>query len=220
MRRMVLALIALILPASAAAECPEVAAPLVELRPGGPPAQLIRELAAHELPQPSTTGLTSASPLARQVGSTVWQLAIKSRFDVEEVADAPGCFRLTTIRAQILADPVNVFIARELDEESCPYIVTLALERRHVAIVNDAVDAIAGDLEIELRDTSLARAIETPDIATAVRRFRSAINVIVGDTRRRAHEDATRRNALLDTPEAYRAEQAKCTPAEWSAPFE
>lgn len=208
-----------LLSAPVLADCPRVAQPVVSVTTEWTGAQLIRELPAADLP--ARQGTTGAFPgmRQRQLGLTSWQIAVRSRFVVTEIAGSPGCFALAKVEAVVDASPVKVFVARELPDGSCPYQVTVSHERRHVEIVHRSVLILEEDLRRGLGGQSLARAMPAPDVEVAVQRFSAAINLVTGDARRRGEDEAARRNAELDSPSSYRAEEARCQRAEWTAPF-
>lgn len=204
----------------ALADCPTVVgAPDISVTTEWTGAQLIRELDAAELP--ARRGTTGAFPGARQrqLGLTSWQVAVRSRFLVSEIAGSPGCFALKKVEAVVDANPVKVFVARELKDSSCPYRVTVRHEQRHVEIVRQSVAALAIDLRRGLDGPALARVMPAPDVDIAVQRFSAAINLVTGDARRRIEEQAARRNGELDSPGSYRAEEAKCPRGDWIDPF-
>ncbi len=139
---------------------------------------------------------------------------------VSELAADRGCYALSRLVVNIVAGPVRIFVASELDPGSCPYRVTLSHEDKHVEVFREAAENLLAELENDMRVPSMRQAIPAETIQVAVERFRQAINVLVGDARRRVDAEPTRQNGALDTRSAYRAEQDKCPMREWHIPFE
>ncbi|MDF1732088.1 MAG: hypothetical protein P1U49_11335 [Minwuia sp.] len=182
--------------------------------------ELIQDQASAALPASRRRGQSFPGANRRKLGSTESSLHVRTNLVVSELAADRGCYALSRLVVNIVAGPVRIFVARELDPDSCPYRVTLAHEQKHVEVFREAAENLLAELENDMRVPSLRQSIPAETIQVAVERFRQAINVLVGDARRRVDEEATRQNGQLDTRSAYRAEQDKCPMQDWHIPFE
>lgn len=182
--------------------------------------ELIQDQASAALPASQRRGQSFPGANRRKLGSTESSLHVRTNLVVSELAADRGCYALSRLVVNIVAGPVRIFVARELDPDSCPYRVTLAHEQKHVDVFREAAENLLAELENDMRVPSMRQSIPTETIQVAVERFRQAINVLVGDARRRVDQEATRRNGELDTRSAYRAEQDKCPMQDWRIPFE
>ncbi len=222
MSRIVLAILTLLLMTGAghAADCPvadaaDFSASIEWLEP-----ELIQDQASAALPASRRRGQGFPGANRRKLGSTESSLHVRTSLVVSELAADRGCYALSRLVVNIVAGPVRIFVASELDPDSCPYRVTLAHEDKHVEVFREAAENLLAELENDMRVPSMRQAIPAETIQVAVERFRQAINVLVGDARRRVDAEATRQNGALDTRSAYRAEQDKCPMREWHIPFE
>lgn len=182
--------------------------------------ELIQDLASADLPASRRRGQAFPGANRRKLGSTESSLHVRTNLVVSELAADRGCYALSRLVVNIVAGPVRIYVARELDPDSCPYRVTMAHEDKHVEVFREAAENLLWELENDMRAPSLRQSIPAETIQVAVERFRQAINLLVGDARRRVDEQATRRNGELDTRSAYRAEQDKCPMKDWRIPFE
>ncbi len=182
--------------------------------------ELIVDLASADLPAPRTGKQGFPGADGPKFGSTESSLRVRTNLIVSELDADRGCYALTELDVQIVAGPVKVYVARELDPDSCPYQVTLAHEDRHVEVFRDAASALLDQLQDDMTAPSLRQSIPGEDIHVAVELFRQAINVVAGDARRKVDIQAKRRNAALDTRSSYRAEQDKCPIRDWRIPFD
>lgn len=182
--------------------------------------ELIDTVASAELPASRNGKQGFPGADRRKLGSTESSLRVRTNLIVWELDADRGCFALTELDVQIVAGPVKVYVASELDIDSCPYSVTLAHEDKHVEVFRDAAEALLRQLQDDMTAPSLRQSIPGKDINVAVELFRQAISVVVGDARRKVDAQAKRRNADLDTRSSYRAEQDKCPIREWRIPFD
>lgn len=182
--------------------------------------ELIDTVASAELPASRNGKRGFPGADRRKLGSTESSLRVRTNLIVSELDADRGCFALTELDVQIVAGPVKVYVASELDIDSCPYSVTLAHEDKHVEVFRDAADTLLRQLQHDMTAPSLRQSIPGKDINVAVELFRQAISVVVGDARRKVDAQAKRRNADLDTRSSYRAEQDKCPIREWRIPFD
>lgn len=215
-----LALLLAIVPAAEAKDCPVAAEPDFSASIEWLEPELITDMASADLPasRRGKRGFPGADQ--RKLGSTESSLRVRTNLIVSELEADRGCFALTELDVQIIAGPVKVYVASELDSDSCPYDVTMAHEDKHVEVFRDAADALLAQLQDDMTAPSLQQSIPGQDINVAVELFRQAISVVVGDARQKVDAEAKRRNARLDSRSAYRAEQDKCPIRDWRIPFE
>lgn len=143
-------------------------------------------------------------------GLTVYNLETRHRIEVRQTDHRQKCFYPSRITASVTVRRLDVFIASELAHESCQRRVTLAHEMKHVTVLSDGATELRRKIEAALEDTPAFRTITAPDIDTALERFGIALNTIVNDVRTEVSRKMVRRNSALDTPEAYRADDALC----------
>lgn len=156
---------------------------------------------------------TGANPLAPGLllnGLTVYHLESRHRIEVIEFPKRNGCFRPNRITASVDVKKLDVYIAEELENNGCNYRVTMAHELRHVAVLREGANRLKREIESALTDSEAFASISAPDIDTALKRYSTALNIIINDVRQSVSQEMVRRNRLLDTPEAYRADDAKC----------
>jgi hypothetical protein len=222
MLRTLLIVLALLLTtvAARAADCPVTSPADLSAGIEWQEPQLVHDQPSDALPASRRGGAGFPGANRRKLGSTESSLLVRTRLVVSELAADRGCYALSRLVVNIVAGPVRIFVASELDPESCPYRVTLAHEEKHLAVFRDAAEDLLAELEQDMRAPSLRQSIAAEDIQVAVERFRQAVNIVVGDARRRVDAEATRRNGALDTRSAYRAEQDKCPMRDWRIPFE
>ena len=203
-----------------ARDCPVVPVPDFSASIDWLEPELIENVASDDLPASGNGRRGFPGADRRKLGSTESSLLVRTSLIVSELDADRGCFALSELDVQIVAGPVKVYVASELDSDSCPYRVTLAHEDRHVEVFRDAADALLDQLQGDMAAPSLRQSIPGKDIKVAVEIFSQAINVVVGDARRKVDAQAKRRNAALDTRSSYRAEQDKCPIRDWRIPFD
>lgn len=153
----------------------------------------------------------------REVGQA--RLGSRIDFDIQVASgrDHEGrlCYLLRRIRVAIEARPM-VHVGREFPVGSCPYRVIMAHEARHIAIHRDVLGRLAQAIEQKLPSAPTLLGRGRARDATAVKAdVEARVMAEIGRIKAPLQAEADRRNAALDSRENYRAEVAKCAPAEW-----
>lgn len=174
----------------------------------------------HSLPSAKLPDKTRPIKGGFRAGMTAARFTHRIDLTVENLPRQPGCFRLSKVRVQYrIKSPIRVHIASELVEGSCPYQVTLDHEYRHVEIARKGLRDMVGSAQAELPELVGSTTIRAASLDKARRIFLDTIVRITGDAARRFGDRAKREHRLIDTPEAYRQEQAKCPISDWNRPF-
>jgi len=192
-------------------------APATEWRVTGHPGQVN---VLHSLPSAKLPDKIRKTKGGFRAGLTAARFTHRIDLTVENLPRQPGCYRLAKVSIQYgIQSPIRVLIASELVEGSCPYQVTLDHEFRHVEIARNGLRRMVDSARKELPELVGSTAIRAPSLDRAKRIFDDTIIRIAGDAARRFADEAKRQHRLIDTPEAYRQEQAKCPISDWNHPF-
>ncbi|MDP4795521.1 MAG: hypothetical protein NWR87_01285 [Rhodospirillales bacterium] len=147
------------------------------------------------------------------VGLTLTELTYKMRLKLEALPLSNGryCARLTNLDAELGYDKLKVYIARKFRPGSCAYSSINEHEMTHVAVFRQALDDYFPRLQRSL--DRAARELQpvlasSPDQAGIY--LRKRLNATVQSLFLEMNRVLDRNNALLDTPERYRLEQARC----------
>lgn len=197
--------------AASAAACPPVPATPVTVDLSLPEPTVITDSPRAAISDISRQ--TGANPLAPGLllnGLTVYHLETRHRIEVSQYTDRRDCFRPSRITAAVDVKRLDVYIAGELDPGSCQFGVTMEHEMKHVAVLNEGARRLKVEIETALKDESVFQPILSPDINIALERYSTALNTIIDDIRQSVSQEMLRKNRLLDTPEAYRADDARC----------
>ena len=147
------------------------------------------------------------------VGLTVAELTfrIRTRVILEPQGRKRYCARLATVETSLGYGDIMVYVAREYRKGSCPYRTILAHENRHVAVFQGTLARFAPRLRTRLREAAGQMAPlwvtdrESPaDILQE--RLRRRLQPLMGEMER----VMDKANARIDSPSAYRGEQARC----------
>lgn len=192
-------------------------APATEWQVTGHPGQVN---VLHSLPSAKLPDKTRTIKGGFRAGVTAARFTHRIDLTVESLPRQPGCYRLSKVRVQYrIKSPIRVHIAAELAEGTCPYQVTLDHEYRHVQIARNGLSEMVTSARTELPELVGSTAIRAASLDKARRIFLDTIVRITGDAARRFGDQAKRQHRLIDTPEAYRQEQAKCPISAWKQPF-
>ena len=105
---------------------------------------------------------------------------------------------------------MTVYLASELKKNSCAYRVTLAHENQHVDNTREALQRHTQ----RLRDTIIAALPKWMQPARSgkdgARKLQAVLEPIVADMMKAMTGDAHKKDAAMDTPQAYAAETRKC----------
>jgi hypothetical protein len=147
------------------------------------------------------------------VGLTVTHTEFRFRTSTQLYLREDGryCVYLRGVRANLNQNDTVVYIAREYPKATCPYDVTYAHEKRHVAVYYYTHRDFAPRIEAELRRlvaTARPRLADTREQGRTL--HASELNDALSGLLSAMDAERRRRNAALDTPENYERERAKC----------
>ncbi|WP_416899038.1 MAG: hypothetical protein ACMVY4_04735 [Minwuia sp.] len=201
-----------LLPAGTAeAACSEADAPEIRIRLELPEPELIHDYASDDIPEGTVETARRVRELnSRLHGLTVFQMETGHEVAVRQLRPGRDCFRLERLNVWIRVNKLRVYIARELARGSCLYDVTLRHESRHVDIYSTGVKSMRDEMAKALTGTPLTAPLRARSVQAALTRYSTAIGTVLSDIRQKSSLEMTRDNARLDTPFAYRAEQAPC----------
>jgi len=185
-----------------ARDCPVVPVPDFSASIDWLEPELIENVASDDLPASGNGRRGFPGADRRKLGSTESSLLVRTSLIVSELDADRGCFALSELDVQIVAGPVKVYVASELDSDSCPYRVTLAHEDRHVEVFRDAADALLDQLQGDMAAPSLRQSIPGKDIKLPGERLSQAINVVGGDARRKGGLEEARRSLPVSVERA------------------
>ncbi|MBB4285211.1 hypothetical protein [Roseospira goensis] len=126
-------------------------------------------------------------------------------------SDGRYCVYLRAVEAELNQVDTMVYVSREFPKGSCNYNVTYQHEKKHVGIYyftqKDYAPRIRAALARLVRNVN-PRIVRSPADARTV--HAAEINAGIAPLLAEMEAERKRRNALLDTPENYAAERAKC----------
>jgi hypothetical protein len=145
-------------------------------------------------------GLTTA-----QVGHQ----ATMETMGIESQNDGRVCMR-PSIRVELSATPMKVYISEEIAGDPCREAVALEHELRHVAVYEDEMANIANEVRARLRATYGNQVLYYPSRSQAQRDLKETIGTEIGPI---LADDAHRikeRQRAIDTPEEYARVAVAC----------
>ncbi len=176
-----------------------------------PEPEIIHDFDSADIPERSRKVERRVAELSSRLnGLTVFQMESGYQMSVQQNVAGGNCFSLTGLDVWINVKRLRVYIARELEIGSCEHEVTLQHEHNHVNIYRDGVNRLQQRWADAAESSVIRQPIRASDADAALERFASAIATIFSDIRQQETQRMTRKNALLDTPSAYRAEQRRC----------
>lgn len=150
------------------------------------------------------------------VGLTLTELRYTMKVKVEalKLRDGRYCARLTNVDAELGFDRMDVFVANRFRPGTCAYTSISNHEMTHVAVFRRALDSYYPRMHHRLERAArgiIAVQARNPQVAADYfqKQLRSSIDPLFNEMNR----TMDRNNAMLDTPQRYRAEQMRC--AEW-----
>ena len=148
----------------------------------------------------------------RAVGLTTAQIghqALVETAGIENQGDGRVCVR-PSIRVELSATPMTVYISREIAGDPCRDAAALEHELKHVAVYEDELGRIADDVRKLLAANYDNRILYYPSRSEAQRETKEALGAEIGpilaDDARRIKE----RQRAIDTPEEYARVSAAC----------
>jgi hypothetical protein len=148
----------------------------------------------------------------RALGLTTAEIAHKASVEttgIENQRDGRVCVR-PTIKVELSAMPMTVYIGREIAADPCRDAVALEHEMKHVAVYRDELPRIAADTRALLAASYGNRVLYYSSRAAAQRETQAALGAELGpmleDDARRIKE----RQRGIDSPEEYARVAAAC----------
>jgi hypothetical protein len=152
------------------------------------------------------------TPDLRAVGLTTAQIghqALVETAGIENQRDGRVCVR-PSIRVELSATPMTVYISREIAADPCRDAAALEHELKHVAVYEDELGRIADDVRKLLTASYDNRILYYRSRSEAQRETKEALGAEIGpilaDNTKRIKE----RQRAIDTPEEYASVSAAC----------
>lgn len=148
------------------------------------------------------------------VGLTLTELNYNMRVSIEALKMGPSsyCARLTAVDARLGYEKFDVFIARKFRPGSCAHQSIREHEMTHVSVfrsgLNDFYPRMRHRIE---RATGTIGAIKAANPKAAAKRLQGRLRDAIDPLFKEMNRTLDRRNRLLDTPDRYRSEQARCS---------
>lgn len=148
------------------------------------------------------------------VGLTLTELKYQMRVSVEALKLSSGsyCARLTAVDAKLGYDKFDVFIARKFRPGSCAYQSIKEHELTHVSVFKSGLSEFYPRMRHRLdRAAGGIGAIRVSNPNAAAKRLQRRLRDAIDPLFKEMNRTLDRRNGLLDTPDRYRSEQARCS---------
>lgn len=148
------------------------------------------------------------------VGLTLTELKYNMRVSIEALKLGPSsyCARLTGVQATLGYDKFDVYIARKFRPGSCAHRSVREHEMTHVSVFLSGLNEFYPRMRHRIeRATGSIGTIKAANPNAAARRLQARLRDAINPLFKEMNRTLDRRNRLLDTPERYRSEQARCT---------
>jgi hypothetical protein len=181
----------------------------VNVRSKFPPVSINHDLSAAELTESSFHG-----PQSRILGLTTYKLEVKSFANYSAVPFGERyCFWVDDIDLPFSYHSMDVYIASNYGEETCPYRVTMEHEQNHVSVARRILERYAPKLEKALSSPLIptARAptlVDSP--AEAKKKLKGLYAQLIKPIYLEMMAELKRDQGALDTPEMYRRAFRRC----------
>jgi len=143
------------------------------------------------------------------------QLEIRATWREQHFSDGRVCLWLDKVTARLGMPEQRVYIAADYAEGSCEYQAIMAHERRHVEINRQTVQAHASAVRRAIvdgiRESNPLPLSSPPDTQLVVRRLQAYAR----PEAQQMISELRQRNGAIDTPDAYRREQAQSACHHW-----
>jgi hypothetical protein len=153
-----------------------------------------------------------ATPTMRAVGLTMASVSDKVSLETAGIEDASTgrvCVR-PSIRVELSAMPMTVYIGREIAGDECRAGAALEHERKHVAVYREELAHIATDVRATLRAAYGNRVLYYKSRAEAKRSTDAEISAALGPLLDRIAGQIKARQREIDSPEEYARVSAGC----------
>lgn len=128
---------------------------------------------------------------------------------LEERASGRTC-ATPHVTVRVSMQPVVVYVARELREDTCRHAATRAHEMEHVAVYREELADTARALRAQLAAAVGAQVLHGRSADELNRRYEARLREYLSTFMRARHEALNARQAQLDTPEEYARVGAAC----------
>lgn len=196
--------------AGAAQQCPPMPAASLDLRVSQSPPVYRNDRGRAEVARLAGKGM----PGYAQQGLTQTQTEFQAIVLVNVVMVGPNryCVGLGRVEAEWRLDQLEVDIVREHPPGTCPHAVIRAHEDQHVAIAQRLFARHSGPVRARLTQLvhDMRPQLTALPPAQANRMMRDRLLAGMTATLAAFDSDLAQANAVLDTPQSYRAETAKC----------
>ena len=148
----------------------------------------------------------------RALGLTTAEIGHRTALEtlgIENQGDGRVCMR-PTIKVELSAMPMTVYIGREIAGDPCREAVALEHERKHVAVYRDELPRLAADVRARLQSSYGNRIFYFPSRAEAERRTRSELAQEIGPLLEGDAQRIKERQRAVDSPEEYARVAAAC----------
>ncbi len=152
------------------------------------------------------------APAQRAVGLTTAKLSDKVAVEtsgIEEQSTGRVCVR-PSVRVELSATPMTVYIGREIAGDSCRAAAALGHEQKHVAVYREELAHIATDVRATLKAAYGNRVLYYRSRAEAKRATDAAISAEIGPLLDRMAGQIKARQREIDSPEEYAQVSAAC----------
>ncbi len=148
-------------------------------------------------------------PVGLTVTEIKYQLDIK--IEAYQLPNSNVCARLSSVKAKIGYDKIDVFIARRFRPGTCAYQSITDHENTHVAVFRQALGDYYPRIQRRLeRTTETLQPIIYRTSSESADYLRERLITAMKPLYEEMGRTLKRNNARLDTPERYRSEQARC----------
>ncbi|MQX35167.1 hypothetical protein [Roseospira navarrensis] len=152
-----------------------------------------------------------AQEMAVGLTATQSQFGFNTNVQVYRREGGGYCAYLRSVESYLNQIDTKVYVSRDFPRHSCAYEVTYAHEKKHVGIYYFTQKDFAPRIEARLRDLVSNTAPRVVGSVEEARRVHAReINAGMQPILDALEAERTRRNGMLDTPENYAREQAKC----------
>lgn len=157
-----------------------------------------------------------AGAWAHATGLTVGVFRFETKYKIRSITQAGSginCYWLDTVTVELNFAP-TVYIAREYPVGACRYDAVFAHEMKHVAVDREILGEYLPLVKDGLQEVADRVGVIGPTPRTAEaevkRRIGATIEQAVNQTLDKIQVERRRRQQIVDTPQEYRAVQAKC----------
>ena len=152
------------------------------------------------------------APSLRAVGLTHAKLSDRISIEtsgIEDQGTGRVCVR-PSIRIDLSATPMTVYIGREIADDACRANAALEHEQKHVAVYHEELGRIAAELRAILKSAYDNRVLYYGSRAEAQRETETAVHAKVGPLLDRIARHIKARQGEIDSPDEYSRVSAAC----------